>query len=438
MYYSSDGGDGKWHTRIYKETDGVVDMAIEGDGDTIYVLTDNGYVSKSTNRGFTWGSKKSTKLSGGADTIVVVAEDEVVVAGDEGASYSDDGNSTWTKITDGGPSGTLQVVATGVDDGDFIFIGSDAGAKIFRWEIGDDDEWDDIGDTLEPVYGMAMEQGVLYAVTADGAGNSTLERSLDPTGDSPSFDSVAEADATDFNNVPANLKVSRSGDVTKLWTIGNSLPAIYSFTDTLATVDTELGLPDADADVAVNHVSGRAHVITFTWISPSDGIDRYDLQVALDSSFDQVVDSHTKVDDSDEGEIISQVAGPSADFDIEFMPGDTYYWRVRVKSGYPVKSSWSEVRSFTVEELPEQLPPVIVEQPGPPPTIEVPPTPEITITPPEIVLPPPQAAPEIVIPAAPPPAPPAIPAWAIYAIIIIGAILVIALIVLIMRTRRPV
>jgi photosystem II stability/assembly factor-like uncharacterized protein len=193
VYYSSDGGDGKWHTRIYKETTGIVDMAIEGDGDTIYVLTSNGYVSKSTNRGFTWGSKKSSKLSGGADTIVVVAEDEVVVAGDGGASYSDDGNSTWTKLTDGGPSGALQVVATGVDDGDFIFIGSDAGAKLFRWEIGDDDEWDDIGATLEPVYGLAMEQGVLYAVTADGTGNSTLERSLDPMGDSPSFDSVAEA-----------------------------------------------------------------------------------------------------------------------------------------------------------------------------------------------------------------------------------------------------
>ena len=119
-----------------------------------------------------------------------------------------------------------------------------------------------------------------------------------------------------------------------------------------------------------------------------------------------------------------------------FMPGETYYWRVRLNSTGPVYSPWSEVRSFTVGELPEAPAPVVITQ-APAPVISVPPAPEIVLEAPEIVIPAPTPAPEIVIPAAPAPAP-AVPSWAIYAIIIIGAVLVIALIVLIMRTRRPV
>jgi len=113
--------------------------------------------------------------------------------------------------------------------------------------------------------------------------------------------------------------------------------------------------------------------------------------------------------------------GLDTDETVAFASETTYYWRVRVNIAGPVKSPYSETRSFTIGTLPETpIIPVEVVIP-PPPVISVPEAPTITITPPEIVLPP----------------APITPAY-IWAIIIIGAILVIAVVVLIIRTRRPV
>jgi hypothetical protein len=179
--------------------------------------------------------------------------------------------------------------------------------------------------------------------------------------------------------------------------------------------------------IPVNLVSGLSHTVSFTWERISKATE-YDLQVATDMDFT------AKVYTANVASTASTVAkvAPAG----TFMPGTTYYWRVRVSSDGPIYSPWSETRSFAVEALPEPQPPVIVEE-APPPVLELP-QPEITLQPPEIVLPePPPPPPEIVIPPAPPPPAPITPAY-IWAIIIIGAILVIAVIVLIVRTRRPV
>jgi len=179
----------------------------------------------------------------------------------------------------------------------------------------------------------------------------------------------------------------------------------------------------------MNPVSGGSYAITVSWSRLSKSTI-YDWQVATDSGFVEKVKTGTTSS--------TTTSTPSINIDAgELNPGTTYYWRIRTNIDGPVRSPWSEVRTFTVSELPEAQPPVIIEQP-PAPVISVPPAPAITLQPPEIVLPPPPPAPpEIVIPAAPEPTPP-VPSWAIYAIIVIGAVLVIALIVLIMRTRRPV
>jgi hypothetical protein len=291
---------------------------------------------------------------------------------------------------------------------------------------------------------MALWEGVLYAIS-DNSSNvpSMLERSINPTADDPTFSTATSATEV-FDAAPTALRVSSDGDVTKLWAIDTLLAddALYSYKDTLAVATTAVSLPRDGAEIPFNPVSGEAEQIIFTWACPSDKVDTFDFQIATDTGFDEIVldeDVEKSSGTWDEGDIISRIVGPGAsgNFDIRFMPGTTYYWKVRVNSAGPVQSNWSETRMFSLGTLPEAQPPVVVEQP-PAPVIEVPPTPEITLQPPEIVLPaPPPAPPEIVIPAPVQPAP-AIPSWAIYAIIIIGAVLVIALIVLIMRTRRPV
>jgi hypothetical protein len=444
IYFSREGGETKWFTRTARYS--ITDLAVEGDGDVVYEMTDFGYVSKSSNTGFTWDSKVASKLTGGSEMLLSLGEDLLIAGSTDGyVAYSDNGNVTWTKLDDD-LGDAVQVVATGLEDGDFVIAASSANnSYIYQWELGEDDEWDTITDddfigTGYGVFGLAMEEGVLYAVSSNGTDSKAL-RTLTPTDEDPSWSTMASA-GEDFVLAPKALKVSRSDDITKLWAIDNEGPALFSYKDTLATAAPASSGPRDGATIDVNPVTGRAYTLTFSWKSPSDSVTEYDLVIALDSGFDETVLDEAVADTADEGEIVSQVVGPyaSSPFDLEFMAGTTYYWKVRVDLASPVRSAYSEVRSFTVAEAPEPAAPVVIEQP-PAPVISVPPTPEITITPPEIVIPP---QPDIVLPAPevtlpPTPAPvEAIPAWALYVIIIIGAILVIALIVLIMRTRRPV
>jgi len=363
-------------------------------------------------------------------------------------AYSTDGNTSWTKIANDGfdDTGSVQVTATGLDDGDFVIAGSNDG--VYAWELGADDEWDDISpDAITAnvtINGIGIWEGVLY-VLGDDTANSVLARTLTPTDDDPTWSSMASADET-FDATPTALRISSDGDITKIWAVDTTGTAadpmqLFSYKDTLALVGVSQSGPADGREIPFNSVSGDSEQVIFTWESPSDKVTEFDFVIATDSGFDEIVLDEGVPKSSgtwDEGDIISKIVGPGAsgDFDIRFMPETTYYWRVRVDASGPIRSAWSETRSFTTGSLPEAVTPVVIEQ-APAPVIQVPPSPEIILQPPEIVLPAPQPVPEIVIPAAPEPTPP-IPSWAIYAIIIIGAVLVIALIVLIMRTRRPV
>jgi len=446
IYFSREGGEDKWFTRTARYD--ITDLAVEGDGDVVYEMSTYGYVSRSENTGFTWDSKVASKLTGGSEMLLSLGEDLLIAGSADGyVAYSTNGNTTWTKLDDS-IGGAVQVVATGLEDGDFVIAASSSNTSgdryIFQWELGEDDEWDTItAEDFIPsgfgIYGLAMEEGVLYAVSSNGT-DSKAFRTLTPTDDDPSW-STLDSDDSDFSMAPKALKVSRSDDITKLWAIDNDGPALFSFKDTLATASPTSSGPRDGSSIDVNPVTGRAYTMTFSWKSPSDSVEEYDLVIALDSGFDETVLDQAVEDDADEGDTVSQVVGPYASdpFDLEFMAGTTYYWRVRVDLDNPVRSAWSEVRSFTVAEAPEAAAPVVIQQP-PAPIIQVPESPAITIQPPEIVV----TIPDIVMPPAEvtlPPSPAAaapIPSWALYIIIIIGAILVIALIVLIMRTRRPV
>ena len=62
---------------------------------------------------------------------------------------------------------------------------------------------------------------------------------------------------------------------------------------------------------------------------------------------------------------ISVTIGPNAAYPAEYMPGYTYYWRVRNNdvSGDYMLSPWSEVRTFTVESLGKL--PTTIQAPSP-------------------------------------------------------------------------
>jgi hypothetical protein len=387
--------------------------------------------------------------------LTSLGEDMLLAGSTDGkAAYSTDGNVSWSKLADGMTSGSVQVAAEGLDEGDLVVATVDvAGDEIYRWDW-DDEEWDDIGDLPDTHagYGIALQGGILYIVSSNGT-DSAAGRSLNPTADSPSYNTMSVTSAN-FTTTPVDLRVSVSDTTTKLWAIDltSADNDLFSYKDTLAVASPTLLAPAEGFTNQINPISGKSFDVTFSWVKPSDKVTAYDFQIALDSAFNEVALSQVLVSDSD---TVGVVAGPTGStvttdgvqysFAIEYMPDTTYYWRVRVDAvtpsttAYgPIRSAWSDVRSFKVVEAPV-TPPVEVG-PAPEITVSVPPAPSVTLPAPEVVVPTPEIvlpAPQVNLPPQPAPVAP-IPGWALYVIIIIGAILVIALIVLILRTRRPV
>jgi len=240
MYYSTDGGVGKWTLRSSRYA--VQDLAVQ-DEDVAYVArSSSNKVSKTTNGGFTWADEKSTRLySGNIHTINLISDDNLLVGGDAGyVAYSSDGASSWERISKrlSGESAT-QVTATGLADGDFIFAGTDANDAIERWEIGTSTTWKDMAAPDEEgdygTYGLVLNNDVLYAITSDGDTNSELQRTLELSTATPSDTKWAEVPGDgDFSRAPSALRASGS---TVLWVINTAATPneLWALTDTVAT-----------------------------------------------------------------------------------------------------------------------------------------------------------------------------------------------------------
>ena len=428
IYYSNTGGTERWQGRSSRYD--VQDLAVETDGDVAYVLiAADGKVSKSTNSGFTWGSSKSSKLSGG-NMIVSLGEDALLAASDDGyVSYSSDGGDSFTKIGKqiGDTSADVVAIASGVADGDYIYTGLKyANMNVYRWQLGTSTSWSDIYEGVGSganVTGMVLFDKVLYALTArltvspDDVGSLVL-RTLDPTDAvSVSWSSVNKTDVR-FDTEPQGLRVT--GGSAKMWAIDTVNDVLYGYTDTLAVLGPELVGPAQGFEVGINPVSGYTMDVTFSWLKPSDRVTDYELRLAFDAGFTEVA---KKLYPESDSSTVGYVVGHSATGEFDLMPGDTYYWKVRVTT--PLLSPWSVYRFVSVTEAAPPVTAVTVEPaPAPEITVEAPPPPQVTVT-----VPP---APTPVAPA------PVIPAYLLWTIICIGAVLIIALIVLIVRTRRVV
>ncbi len=416
IFYSTDAGDSRWYTRSSRYTIG--DLAVETTGEVLYVLVDGSCsVSKSSNTGFTWDGKQTSGLSGVDSMIASLGEDLLIVGSGSGTvSYSTDGNDSWTDLEDSMESGLVQVTAQGLADGDFIFATTAATSEsIYRWEIGEDDSWDDFFDmeSTQSATGIALDSGgkILYVVS-DNATDSRLYRTDNAVKTSPTFKDATETSVI-FDSIPSALRMTVGSNV--LWAIDTANAVLYSLEDTMSVDVPIIRTPKAGFTVRVNPVSGNLNNVSLIWESTSDDVTEFDYEVAFDSDFDEVLISGTLTDTWDEGDTQAyEVSGAS------LMPNTTYYWRVRVDE--PFRSGWAE-SSFKVAEAVGLAPVTIEIPPTPDITVEVP-TPEVTVTVPPMVQ----------VPAAPAPIAPGY----IWGIIIIGALLFVSLIVLILRTRRVV
>jgi hypothetical protein len=86
-------------------------------------------------------------------------EDELIVGSTQGyVAWSSDGNDSWDKVNKQlHGAGNVQVTASGLDDGDYIYAATDvSGDRVERWEVS-------VRHFLEePVSSSHWSQGLWY------------------------------------------------------------------------------------------------------------------------------------------------------------------------------------------------------------------------------------------------------------------------------------
>ena len=125
----------------------------------------------------------------------------------------------------------------------------------------------------------------------------------------------------------------------------NSTNKLYNFTDTQAGEGPTLLGPANEFSNPVNTVTGNANEVSFSWSRLSTSTE-YALEISYDSAFLEDVTTYTK---PSSGSTVAAPIGPnrSDDQQVNFLPGKTYYWRVRATE--PLYSAYSETRSLVIE-----------------------------------------------------------------------------------------
>jgi hypothetical protein len=345
--------------------DNVIDAAVE-DANTIYLALPGGNVRKSTDGGLVWGEPGYTGFS--INMLAAAGDGRLLVGGSDGrVAYSTDGGASFTRIDK--PVGFGDVlVAAAADFGDSGIIYAATAAPdsgTWRWQIGSSTDWEQIDgpvtarQTGASIGGLVTNaDGDLYALRTEAAGPDSggLMRSLDPTFKNPyavEFDTTSEAlpagaafDAvTVFGHALPYLKISGGAGWNDLWSIDTANEIIYRFQDTLVAAAPGLIDPAEGTRLHVDSVLDNIQSIAFSWTRPSLATT-YSLEIALDPSLNQLVVPPITIG-PDDLDIMSTIVTSAV---VSLTPGQTYYWRVRATA--PLKSPWSEVRSFTAQPVP--------------------------------------------------------------------------------------
>jgi photosystem II stability/assembly factor-like uncharacterized protein len=336
----------------------VIDMAI-GDEETIYVALPKGYVRKSTNGARTWRDAVETGLSS-INMLAMVDKETILVGGKNGdVAYSADGGESFTRIREviGSGSGDIQVIAnTNYQENHTIYAATNlADEGIWRWVVGVSTQWEQIDRAItelgdgQCIGGLAIgPEGTLYALRIEQATSTSggVTRSLNPSEldtTKVEFDLVNDAlpagaifgPTPAFPNTLSCLKLSGNAKQNELWSIDGANQVIYRFQDTLCKLGPTPEMPKPGGIVPIDS-SGYITNLTLGW-EELVGATRYEAAIYLDSGATQGVWSGTSYGI----EIIATDGSNPA----QLLSGTTYYWRVRAIE--PVKSPWSETRSFS-------------------------------------------------------------------------------------------
>ncbi|MFC2071779.1 WD40/YVTN/BNR-like repeat-containing protein [Chloroflexota bacterium] len=405
MWVSKDSGKGVWRFNPSGKLTSVQDFVVES-ADVVHAIDGNSH-SLTTNAGASWRTKVDLDLSlDSGYSITLAPNNDILVGSDDGSvSFSTDGGLTFTKMDDATDGDPVHIVADkDYVDNNIIYIA--AGDEVERTKLEKDATWssresDDMGSD---VTGIARVEDVIYVLTCDGS-NSQLWRALNlRDADTAELALWSYREATsgsyELNTTPQALRISpdnKSGP--RIWGIDTDDMLLRRITDPLATEGPDVSGPKDEASVMVNKETGKAYDVTFAWERYSSKyITAMDLEIATDDDFQGVVYSLTVqgIDSDDVAEIIGPTGATTTTTvmvdevqegytytatdnvggvvtyavpdtttsipvtvttfrQVNFMPGQTYYWRVRHSSNVVTgedaqwNSPWSKARSFTIE-----------------------------------------------------------------------------------------
>jgi hypothetical protein len=342
-----------------------VDLAVESGGTSgVCYISNAGDVYKSTNGGYFFGLAEPSEvtlvncLSMAPMYPALPEAGHLIVGGDAEVSYSTDSADSFTLI-DSGLSGNDCVV--GADENyatnNTIYAASNAG-EVFRFVIGTDSSWTDLGANGGTMDGLALNNGVLYA--ADSDASQGVYRTLTPLAAAGTLDweqmNTGTAVNAEFDKVPNSLRVVNN----VAYALDNAADPdeLEAYNDPLATAVPVLTGPADGATLAVDPVTGYAELVTLSWESMGTGdglVTDYDIWV-------------TKADDTEwaspntfNSEAVNEPTAPSRTFaaggagaeeDLSMLPNTSYMWRVRAENEVStdnIMGQWSEARILNVQ-----------------------------------------------------------------------------------------
>jgi len=382
MFKSLDGGEYLWTQRA--SSIAIRDFVVQ-DANTVYVATAAATVIKSITGAFTWGPPVATDLALFGDTIyslTLIADDQLIVGGNLGVvSYCADGNTTWTLIWNGTPSGGATLVAAnGLATGDTIWatnVAANAAGTVASWVIGTNvpQMFGGAGWNVDPavvtaINGLTYTGGVLYAYQTAGG----LDRWLNPAGpfglafgasDAAIGGALAVVQVPQINALQASTgSTTIYIRVTGAATVGatDTMQSYTEYVTTAAEVPTPT-YPINDSIIAVNSLNGAVNNFTFMWNAPPSqastpaNVYNYDLSIYLDAAGTINVagsplgGAAVLLAASGAAALTISDTFPGGGVAFAGVPGTTYYWQVRVAAGVPAQSYWSPMASFVVQQL---------------------------------------------------------------------------------------
>ena len=367
MWVSKNSGLTSWKSIPNSKVAYVQDFVV-ADAATAYALdgTAGQGVSKTTNSGASWGTSKEPTESLTPYSIYLAPNGDVFYSGTTGrVAFSKDAGATFSRMVDFGTGNPVIVADDAYADNNIIYVGIGTSVKR-KTATTSTAPAATRGATTLPITGIGQVGGVVYVVTGNATADSSVWQSQRLTAAVSTTDAQWTSDPASgetYLGSPNSLKIAleADGDV-KLFAIDTTSPALESFTDKVSAIPTTLVSPADGTSVGVNTGSGRAYDVTFIFSRYNDAdIDSALLQIATDSDFDAVIVAQTWAGTIATNTIATVIGPYGAGATAEFLPGATYYWRVRTTT--PINSPWSETRSFTVDSQDIPAPPFTIGDP---------------------------------------------------------------------------